>query len=84
MSKYDNLTPKEASGLIAEQLKIAQRAVSEAEAIADASGQSFSMDLGGYGMGGWYTPVPKKPEDAGDDWEASDESYGWQSSSSSC
>lgn len=83
MSKYDNLTPKEASGLIAEQLKIAQRAVSEAEAIADASGQSFSMELSGYGMGGWYTPAPKKPDDAGDDWYSSDEG-GWQSSSSSC
>jgi len=84
MSKYANLTPKEASGLIAEQLKIASAAVSEAEAIADATGQSFSMDLGGYGMGGWYNPAPVKPEDAGDDWEASDEDYGWQASSQSC
>jgi hypothetical protein len=83
MSKYEGITAKEASGLIAEQLKIAQAAVSEAEAIADASGECFYMDLGGYGMGGYYTPEEKKPDDAEDDWYSSDEG-GWASSSSSC
>jgi hypothetical protein len=83
MSKYEGITAKEASGLIAEQLKIAQAAVSEAEAIADASGEGFYMDLGGYGMGGYYHPEEKKPEDAGDDWYSSDEG-GWNSSSSNC
>lgn len=86
MSKdYSSLTKQEASKLISEQIAIAAIAVAEAENIADAMGVGFSLDLGGYGMGGWYEPAPTKPEWAGDDWEASnDDNYGWQSSSQSC
>lgn len=83
MGKYDDITAKEASGLIAEQVRIAENAISEAERIADASGVGFSLDIGGYGMGGYYRPEEKKPEGADDDWESSDES-GWQASSQSC
>lgn len=83
MTDYASLTPKEASALIAKQIRIAEQAIAEAENIADATGVDFSLNLGGYGMGGWYTPPPIKPEDADDDWEASDEG-GWQASSQSC
>jgi hypothetical protein len=34
----------------------AYEALNEAESIADALGESFQFDGGGYGMGGWYTP----------------------------
>jgi hypothetical protein len=84
MNKYTGIDAKEASKLIAAQLKIAEAAVEEAEAIADATGICFSLNIGGYGMGGWYEPAPVKPEGAGDDWEASDGEYGWQASSQSC
>jgi hypothetical protein len=84
MKDYSTLTPKEASALIAECVKKAEQAVSEAEAIADATGIGFRLDLGGYGMGGYNNPEPIKPSDAEEDWEASDEDYGWQASSQSC
>lgn len=84
MTDYSKLSNKEVSALIAEKIKIAEAAVSEAESIADATGVGFRLDLGGYGMGGWYCPEPIKPDDADDEWSASDDDYGWQASSQSC
>jgi hypothetical protein len=84
MSDYSKLTKKEASALISDYIRKAEAAVSEAESIADATGVGFSLDLGGYGMGGYYHPAPIKPDDADEYWEASDEDYGWQASSQSC
>lgn len=82
------MSPQEASKLIAEKIRIAENAIKEAETIADEAGVGFSLDLGGYGMGGWYEPQPSKPDDwdASDDWEpsGSDGDYGWQASSQSC
>lgn len=58
----------------------AQAIVWEAESIADKHDLSFSMEIGGYGMGGFYTPVE---EGAVDDWGDPIES-GWKASSQSC
>ncbi len=84
MTDYSKLTRQEVSALIAEKIKIASQAVEEAEAIAEASGVGFHLNLGGYGMGGYYRPAPSKPEDADEDWEASDDGDGWLASSQSC
>lgn len=80
------MNKQEASKLIAEQIKIAEAAIEKAETIAEESGVGFRLDLGGYGMGGWYNPKPQKPTDwdSSDEWESSDEDYGWQASSQSC
>jgi hypothetical protein len=68
MTDYSTLTRQEVSALIAEKIEIASQAVKEAEDIAEASGVGFSLDLGGYGMGGYYEPNGK----------------GWLASSQSC
>lgn len=57
----------------------AQDFVYKAEAIADEHGLEFSMNLGGYGMGGRYDGTP---EGKLDEW--GDESDGWHASSQSC
>ena len=58
--EYDSEEYKKASNEIAEQLKIADEAVAKAMAISDVSGVEFSLDIGGYGMGGWYDPENKQ------------------------
>lgn len=73
----DQDTRREATGKIAEQLKIANEALKEAQRIADDAGVSFSWDGPTYGMGGYYTP----------NFEESDNYYeesGWNASSQSC
>lgn len=45
---------QQANALIAEKMAQAAALVAECEHIADEAGVSFSCDLGGYGMGGWY------------------------------
>lgn len=45
---------QQANAVIAEKMSQAAALISECEAIADEAGVSFSCDLGGYGMGGWY------------------------------
>lgn len=45
---------QQANELIAEKMAQAAALVAECEAIADETGATFSCDLGGYGMGGWY------------------------------
>lgn len=77
------MTEQEASKKIAELLSQAQSLVSEAESIADASGVGFRIDMGGYGMGGYYEPTPEGADPNEED-EYYDRKYGWQASSQSC
>lgn len=50
--------------------------VGEAEELADKYGLEFSVNIGGYGMGGWYT---------GDEDERGEyNDTGWMASSQSC
>ncbi len=48
------MTEQEAYEKIGKLIAEAGVLVSEAESIADAAGVGFSLDIGGYGMGGWY------------------------------
>ncbi len=78
---------REAAGKISALVKQANDAITEAEKIADESGVGFSIDIGGYGMGGYYSPktprVKAKGEDSDElDWDNSE--GGWQASSHSC
>ncbi|UAV89740.1 hypothetical protein [Pseudomonas phage COT4] len=57
----------------------AQKLVWEAESIADEHGLEFTMDLGGYGMGGTYYSE-KYHEEQGMRWSEP----GWNASSQSC
>lgn len=57
----------------------AQKFVYEAESIADEYGLEFTMDLGGYGMGGTYYSE-KYHEEQGMRWSEP----GWNASSQSC
>lgn len=74
---------QEASKKIAELIAQAQAAINEAESVADASGVGFDLDLGGYGMGGWYVPVPAGADPNEED-QYYDRKYGWKASSQSC
>jgi hypothetical protein len=58
----------------------AQKLVWEAEEIADEHGLSFSMNLGSYGMGGYYDGGTAGEEDEYGDIRES----GWNASSQSC
>jgi hypothetical protein len=61
-------------------LSEAQQLIYKAEAIADEHGLSFSMNMGGYGMGGYYEGGSEGEEDEyGDAYES-----GWRASSQSC
>lgn len=64
-------------------LKEAQAKISEAEALADKSGEGFNWGGPAYGMGGWYNPEPSEKYEDSDGYYDSDE-YGWQASSQSC
>lgn len=75
----ENPTLQEAVKEINRLLEEAQKLVYEAESIADEHELSFSMNLGGYGMGGSYDG---SPEGKVDEW--GDESDGWNASSQSC
>lgn len=75
---------REAAVKIEELLEQAQSLVYEAESIADEVGLEFSVNFGGYGMGGSYTGAA-----AVDEWQRSeydvDEGQGlWNASSQSC
>lgn len=63
-----NLTAKEAAAQISTLIAEAQTLVNEAESLANEHDISFSMNLGDYGMGGWYDG----------------EEGSWQASSQSC
>jgi len=69
---------KKASEVIAKKLAEAQKLVTECETIANENGVDFRMNLGGYGMGGYF--IGTKSEDD----EGFDESAGWKPSSQSC
>jgi hypothetical protein len=78
-----DMDKQEASKKIAELLAQAQKLVWEAEVIADENDVGFSMDMGGYGMGGYYEPVPEGADpDEEDDYYG--RKYGWKASSQSC
>jgi hypothetical protein len=66
---------KEASKLIAQKIEEIEKLVTECTNIADESGVGFSLDVGGYGMGGYYEPNCSGSYDS---------EYGWQASSQSC
>lgn len=66
---------KEASKLIAQKIEEIEKLVTECTSIADKSGVGFFLDVGGYGMGGYYEPNASG---------SYDDEYGWQSSSQSC
>lgn len=74
---------QEASKKIAELIAQAQALVNEAESVSDASGVGFSINFGGYGMGGYYEPTPEGADPNAED-EYGDSEYGWNASSQSC
>ena len=74
---------KIAQGKIAEQIKIAEAALNEAQRLANEAKVSFSWEGPSYGMGGHYEG---DPEDRYiQDWQDSDDvNAGWSASSQSC
>lgn len=74
-----SIDAKEAAKKISELISKAQSLVYEAEALADEHGLEFSMDIGGYGMGGTYYSA-KYLEESGSRWREE----GWNASSQSC
>lgn len=71
------ITQQEAAALIAQLIEHAQQLVYEAQEIADEHDVSFSVNFGGYGMGGYYDP-----NDQEDQW--GNHNGGWHASSQSC
>ena len=80
VSKTGPTDKQEAAKAINALLEQAQSLIWEAESIADTHELSFSMNMGSYGMGGYYTPVQ---EGDVDEWGDPVES-GWNASSQSC
>lgn len=70
---------REAAAKIEELTSQAQQLVWEAEALADEHGLEFTLDIGGYGMGGTYYSE-KYHEEQGMRWSEP----GWNASSQSC
>lgn len=68
---------KEISKQIEELLSQAQALIWEAESLADDNEVPFSMNMGGYGMGGYYDPTDRE-----DEW--GNDNGGWHASSQSC
>lgn len=68
---------QEATEQIAKLLSQAEELVREAQAIADDTGVTFDLDIGGYGMGGYYDP-----NDREDQW--GNDNGGWHASSQNC
>lgn len=73
------MTKEEARKLIAEKVEAAQKALHEAEKLADQHGIGFGFHPA-YGMGGYYQP--EVDETYGEDWSPSN--TGWLASSQSC
>lgn len=74
---------QDAQGKIAEQIKIAQDAIKEAQRLADEHKLSFSWPGSSYGMGGHYEGDPD--DRYLEDWQSSDDDdAGWSASSTSC
>ena len=62
----------------------AQDLVYQAEALADEHNVGFSMNLGGYGMGGYYVPVGEVDDYDKDEYGLEDGQSFWRASSQSC
>lgn len=73
----ENPVLQEAVKEINRLLDEAQSLIWLAESIADDLGLEFSMNLGGYGMGGRYDPNDKE-----DEW--GNDNGGWHASSQNC
>lgn len=71
------MTQQEAAKAISDLIKQAQELVNQAESIADENDVSFSVNFGGYGMGGYYDPNDKE-----DQW--GNDNGGWHASSQGC
>ena len=81
--KKDVLQKLEAQGKIAEQIKIAENALEEAQRIADEAKVHFHWSGPSYGMGGYYEGDPG--DRSLEDWQESDDvDAGWSASSQSC
>ena len=81
--KENILDKQEATKKIAELIAAAQALIDEAETVADANEVGFSINVGGYGMGGYYEPCPEGADPDEED-EYYDRKYGWMPSSQSC
>lgn len=77
MTEYTSLEKKEALQEIYKLVNQAQGLIDQAVAIADEYGVGFDVNIGGYGMGGWYDP-----HDHTDQW--GNDNQGWHASSQSC
>jgi hypothetical protein len=62
----------------------AQKLVWEAESIADEHDLGFTMNLGGYGMGGYYVPASEVDEDDRDHHGLDEGQSFWRASSQNC
>lgn len=80
VSKDAPQAKRDAATKIEALLKQAQSLVYTAESLADEHDLSFTMNLGGYGMGGSYEPIK---EGDTDEWGDPVES-GWNASSQNC
>jgi hypothetical protein len=69
---------------IQELIKQAQALVYEAENLADQHDLGFTMNLGGYGMGGYYVPASEVDEDDRDYHGLEEGQSFWRASSQSC
>lgn len=69
---------------IEELLDQAQSFVYQAESLADEHDLGFSMNLGGYGMGGYYVPASEVDEDDRDHFGLEEGQSFWRASSQNC
>jgi len=76
------MNKQEANAKLAELIKTAETAISEAETLADVFGLTFSSPVGAYGMGGDYYGKGTTDYPAEEWYPSTDD--GWQSSSASC
>lgn len=72
-----SIDKREISKQIEVLLSAAQDLIYEAEALADEHEVTFSVNFGGYGMGGYYDPTDRE-----DQW--GNDNQGWHASSQSC
>ena len=78
-TQYSEEEKRNAIEKIAKLVSEAEGLVSEAESVADEFGLEFTVDIGGYGMGGTYYSE-KYHEEQGMRWYEP----GWNASSQSC
>lgn len=78
------LSKQEATKKIADLIAEAQSLIWEAENIADEAGVSFSVNFGGYGMGGRYTGAAAVDEYDRSEYDLGEDDGFWRGSSQSC